>query len=78
MEGFTSIHPLISIPHPRGAKLPINLAKDVGEKKPRYLLKYYGIKFCNLFGSIGDIQREPMGTRGLSLGTPWNPCLKMF
>jgi hypothetical protein len=49
------------------------------KKKPRYLLKYYGIKFCNFFGSIGDIQREePIGTRGLSLGTPWNPCLKMF
>jgi hypothetical protein len=44
------------------------LPKDVGEKKPRYLLKYYGIKFCNLVGSIGDIQREPMGTRGTFIG----------
>jgi len=67
LESFTFIHPLI-YSHPRGANSPINLAKDVGEKKPRYLLKYHGIEFCNLFCSIGDIQREPMGTRGTFIG----------
>jgi hypothetical protein len=67
---FYFYSPINLYTHPRGANYQLTLQKMWEKKKPRYLLKYYGIKICNLFGSIGDIQREPMGTRGLSLRTP--------